>query len=142
MKNWGLNIGLAISITLLLTFGFLNSCLRGGDQLQYHEFEHDIVKLKFSEPMDTVGLFDINNYLVQHDPNFDGMPNRKLEVYEITTDLPLDSIVYVYVWTEKHPYPTTTNYYVIGVTDVTDLAGNMIHIEKNYAIYARPDSLY
>jgi len=95
--------------------------------------DYDVIKLEFSEPMDSAGLFNKDKYFVQSGPSYDQLP-IVLEVMWILkpTELPIDSLVYVYVFTEKHIQETE---YVIGVTGVTDLAGNVINMGKNYSIY-------
>ncbi len=102
--------------------------------------EYSVVRLGFSEPMDTVGLFDISNYHIYNDPRlYDSLlmgPVWQVEVQHIykPEDIPWDSLTYVYVRTEEQ---TKVGRYKILVENVFDTAGNEINMSKNYWIYEK-----
>ena len=93
----------------------------------------DIVIVDYSEPMDSAGLFEPENYEIKK------FMLSSVDVYvpEVTSvlkpaELPYDSLVYVYCVTGEH----NTGAYFIRVTNVYDLAGNEINAVKNYARYS------
>jgi len=95
-------------------------------------FCQDMIKIEFSEPMDSTDLFNNDNYVI-----------TSLEPYLICQSVPpikcilkpseigYDSLTYIYVLTDNH----IPGEYMIEVFNVSDLAGNMINLQYNYAYY-------
>jgi hypothetical protein len=128
-----LNLGIGLCVAILLSLAMLQ-CIGTEYTLDYIKFETDVVQVNFSEPMDTMGLFDPVNYYIQTGPDFDRIP-EVIEVYQVLRpdSIPTDSITFVYVICDTH---TTGEQYVISVTGVFDWAGNRINMEKNYKVYS------
>ena len=95
-------------------------------------FCQDIIKIEFSEPMDSTNLFNCSNYVI-----------TSLEPYAICQSVPpikcilkpveasYNNLTYIYMLTGNH----IPGEYIIEIYNVSDLAGNEIHMKYNYAYY-------
>lgn len=95
-------------------------------------FSQDIIILEFNEPMDTLNLYDKNNYVITCQEPYMNMGSTPIirAIFK-PAGLPLDSLVYVYVYTDEH----LCGDYRIEIFNVCDLAGNYINLSHNYSIY-------
>lgn len=95
-------------------------------------FAQDLIIVEFSEPMDTTNLFNHNNYIISSLGPYANMhPDPEIKGIFKPSELPLDSLFYVYIVTEEH----LAGEYQLQIFNVYDLAGNMVNIEHNFALY-------
>ena len=95
-------------------------------------FCQDLIKIEFSEPMDSTDLFNCDNYVITcQEPyaNYQSAPPIKCILKP--SELSYDNLTYVYMITDDH----IPGEYMIEVFNVTDLAGNTINLQYNYAYY-------
>jgi len=95
-------------------------------------FCQDIIKVEFSEPMDSTDLFNCNNYVITSQEPYaicQGVPPIKCILKP--SEVSYDSLTYVYMLTDNH----IPGEYILEIYSVTDLAGNMINLQFNYAYY-------
>jgi hypothetical protein len=92
----------------------------------------DLIVLEFSEPMDTINLFNAENYFItclEPYSNLNADPEIKSILKPI--ELPYDELIYIYLVTDEH----LDGEYKLEIFNVFDLAGNPINIEFNFAFY-------
>ncbi len=92
----------------------------------------DIIKVDFSEPMDSTNLFNCENYIITSQEPYAicrGAPG--ITCIFKPNELGYDSLVYVYVLTENH----IDGEYMVEILNVSDLSGNIINVKLNYALY-------
>ena len=95
-------------------------------------FCQDIIKVDFSEPMDSTDLFNCNNYVItSQNPYaiYQGVPPIRCILKP--SEVSYDSLMYVYMLTDNH----IPGEYMLELFNVTDLAGNVINLQFNYAYY-------
>lgn len=101
--------------------------------LTLSSYSQDILLIEFSEPMDTTGIRNVNNYVL----NF--KPSPLAAITSIYNPVRIDSIGFtqfdsvILLFTSEHP--DTIGVYQIRVFNLFDLAGNEINLSKNYAYY-------
>ena len=101
----------------------------------------DLIKVYFSEPMDSAGLFNPENYEIEKTYVLSSVIPMGLTyvwappVVSVLkpAELPYDSLVYIYCMTEEH----YDGEYIIYVNNVFDLAGNEINDTLNFAEYVK-----
>ena len=110
---------------LFTLFAFLvisTSCAQSGDDTY-------MILLTFSEPMSKEGIFDINNYEIIANGN------EQAKIYKVGV-VEGDTAVVLYI--EKN-YEWKT--YTIKVSNLKDLAGNLINDERNFAAVDLPTNI-
>ena len=92
----------------------------------------DLIKIEFSEPMDSTNLFDCDNYKITSQEPYTICQNVPPVVCIIKpSEVRYDSLTYVYILTDNH----IPGEHMVELNNVTDLAGNMINLKLNYAYY-------
>ncbi len=95
-------------------------------------FCQDIIKIEFSEPMDSTNLFNCNNYEISSQEPYAVCQNVPPVICILKpSEVGYDSLTYVYMLTDNH----IPGEYMIELNNVSDLAGNMINLKINYAYY-------
>jgi len=95
-------------------------------------FCQDLIKLEFSEPMDSTDLFNCNNYEISSQEPYAICQNVPPVICILKpSEVSYDSLTYVYILTDNH-IPIE---YMVELYNVTDLAGNVINLKLNYAFY-------
>jgi len=95
-------------------------------------FCQDIIKIEFSEPMDSTNLFNCNNYLISSQEPYTICQTTPPVICILKpNEISYDSLTYVYVLTENH----IPGEYMVELYNVSDLAGNVINLKLNYAYY-------
>jgi len=95
-------------------------------------FCQDLIVIEFSEPMDSTDLFNCDNYIITEQNPYGiclGAPVIKC-IFK-PSEVSYDSLTYVYMLTDNH----IPGEYMIEVFNVSDLAGNTINLQYNYAYY-------
>jgi len=111
-------MAIKIFILILLTlFAFLATPA----SLAQSDENNSMLLITFSEPMSKEGIFDINNYEVIANGN------EQVKIYKIGV-VEGDTAIVLYI--EKN-YEWKT--YTIKVSNLKDLAGNLINYKKNFA---------
>ncbi len=95
-------------------------------------FCQDIIKIEFSEPMDSTNLFNRDNYVITSQEPYalcqSAPPVRSIFK---PSEVSYDSLTYIYILTDDH----IPGEYMVEVFNVSDLAGNTINLQYNYAYY-------
>lgn len=95
-------------------------------------FCQDIIIVEFSEPMDSTDLFNSNNYVITNlDPYAICQVAPPIKCILKPSEIGYENLTYVYMLTDNH----IPGEYMLEVFNVTDLAGNMINLQYNYAYY-------
>ena len=112
-----------IILLALLTILVMPTTLAQSDEDAY------MILVTFSEPMSKDGIFDINNYEVIANGN------EQVRIYKVGV-VEGDTAVVLYI--EKN-YEWKT--YTIKVSNLKDLAGNLINDERNFAAVDLPTNI-
>ena len=116
-------MAIKVFILILLTlFAFLATPA----SLAQSDENNSMLLITFSEPMSKEGIFDINNYEVIANGN------EKVRIYKVGM-VEGDTAIVLYI--EKN-YEWKT--YTIKVSNLKDLAGNLISHKKNFAAVDLP----
>ncbi len=100
-------------------------------------FCQDIIKIEFSEPMDSTNLFNSNNYVItSQEPYLICQSVPPVKCIFKPSEVSYDSLTYIYILTDDH----IPGEYMVEVFNVTDLAGNTINLQYNYAYYGESTS--
>jgi len=111
-------MAIKIFILILLTlFAFLATPA----SLAQSDENNSMLLITFSEPMSKEGIFDINNYEVIANGN------EQVKIYKIGV-VEGDTAIVLYI---EKSYEWKT--YTIKVSNLKDLAGNLINYKKNFA---------
>ena len=95
-------------------------------------FCQDMIKIEFSEPMDSTDLFNCDNYVItSQEPYLICQSVPPIKCIFKPSEIGYDSLTYIYVLTDNH----IPGEYMIEVFNVSDLAGNMVNLQYNYAHY-------
>lgn len=95
-------------------------------------FCQDIIKVEFSEPMDSTNLFNCDNYVItSQEPYAICQTTPPVKCIFKLAGVGYDSLTTVYILTENH----IPGEYKVEIFNVSDLAGNTINLEFNYAYY-------
>jgi len=95
-------------------------------------FCQDIIKIEFSEPMDSTDLFNCNNYVItSQEPYLICLTVPPVKCIFKPSEIGYDSLTYVYMLTDNH----IPGEYMLEVFNVSDLAGNTVNLQYNYAYY-------
>ena len=95
-------------------------------------FCQDIIIVEFSEPMDSTDLFNCNNYVITcQEPWAIYYTGPPVKCIFKPSEVSYDSLTYIYILTDDH----IPGEYMIEVFNVSDLAGNEINLQHNYAYY-------
>ncbi len=109
-----IKVPIIISLLLLIFFAAQTGLAQSDDTTS-------MLLITFSEPMSKNGIFDINNYEVLANGN------EQVRIYKVGV---VEGNTAVVLYIEKN-YEWKT--YTIKVSNLKDLAGNMIHYKKNFA---------
>lgn len=95
-------------------------------------FCQDIIVVEFSEPMDSTDLFNSANYVItSQEPYVICQSVPPIKCIFKPSEISYDSLTYVYILTDDH----IPGEYMLEVFNVSDLAGNTINLQYNYAYY-------
>ncbi len=95
-------------------------------------FCQDLIKIEFSEPMDSTDLFNCNNYVItSQEPYVICQTTPPIKCIFKPAEVDYDSLTTVYMLTDNH----IPGEYMVEIYNVSDLAGNIINLQFNYAYY-------